>query len=139
MTIKHLLDNDLFFSALTIGHPNYRRARVWLDNAKPGGWGIAVETYLSAMRLLMNPTLMGSSVFTAEKAIAIIEEELTGEHPGRIVFAKEKPAAAIVGRARGHKQVMDFWLVQLARQEGCKLATLDEGTLANWPDVAVRV
>jgi len=82
---------------------------------------------------------VGSSVFTAEKAIAIIEEELTGEHPGRIVFAKEKPAAAIVGRARGHKQVMDFWLVQLARQEGCKLATLDEGTLANWPDVAVRV
>ena len=139
MSIEHLLDNDLFFSALTIGHPNYQRARAWLDNAKPAGWGIAVETYLSVLRLLMNPTLMGSSVCTAESALAAIEMELSGPHPGRLVFAREKPSPAIVGRARGHKQVMDFWLVQLARQEGCKLATLDAGIRANWPDVALRI
>jgi len=32
-----------------------------------------------------------------------------------------------------------YWLVQLARQSGCKLATLDAGTLANWPADTLRI
>jgi len=82
---------------------------------------------------------MGANVQSAGAAIAAIDLELSGPHPGRIVFASEKPSTAIIGRARGHKQVMDFWLVQIARQEGCKLVTLDAGTLANWPDVAMCI
>lgn len=139
MTIKNLLDNDVFFSALASGRPNHKAARSWLDAAKPKGWGIALETYLNAVRLLMNPAVMGAGALTAEKALDAVELEIAGKHPGKIVFAKEKPDRAIMSRARGHKQVMDFWLVQLAKQEKCKLATSDGGILANWPENTVRV
>ena len=84
----------------------------------------------------MNEAVMGANKQTAAAAIAAVELELSGKHPGKIIFASAKPDAAILGRATGHKQVMDYWLVQLARQEGCKLATFDTGTLANWPAIA---
>ena len=118
---------------------SHRRSRAWLDRVKPDGWGVAVETYLSALRLLMNTAIMGRNVRDADAAMDAIERELAGTHPGRVVFSKEKPDRAIFGRVSGHKQVMDFWLVQLAKQEGCSLATNDAGTLANWPGVAVGI
>jgi len=138
-TINILLDNDLFFSALDKGHKHYGIARPWLNRAKVAGWGIAIETYLAAMRLFMNPNVMGVRKYTATNAIALVEQELAGPHPGQIVYASSKPDPAVIGRATGHKQVMDYWLVQLARQEGCKLATLDKGTLANWPSDTLRI
>jgi len=137
MNINILLDNNVFFSALNNGHKNYNRSRAWLNKAKVAGWGIAIETYLCAVRLLMNPAVIGANVQTAADAIAAVEQELSGPHPGRVVFAAAKPDPVVVGRATGHKQVMDYWLVQLARQEGCKLATFDTGTLANWPAIAI--
>jgi predicted nucleic acid-binding protein len=137
--MKHLLDNDIFLAVLISGHPSHQSARAWLDRAKSDGWGIAVETYLAAVRLLMNKAVMGPGVHTAEAAMDAIEKELSGTHPGQVVFSREKPNRAILGRARGHGQVMDFWLVQLAKQEGCRLATNDAGTLANWPGVATGI
>jgi predicted nucleic acid-binding protein len=137
--MKHLVDNDIFFSAIHSGHVSHTRSRAWLDRVKQDGWGVAVETYLAAVRLLMNKTVMGPGVHTVAAAMDAVERELSGPHPGRVVFSKKKPDRAILGRAIGHKQVMDFWLVQLAKQEGCSLATNDAGTLANWPGVAVEI
>ncbi|MDR0352195.1 MAG: VapC toxin family PIN domain ribonuclease [Opitutaceae bacterium] len=137
--MKHLVDSDVFFSAIHAGHVSHRRSRDWLDRVKPDGWGVAVETYLSAMRLLMNTSVMGKNTHTAPAAMDAIERELAGTHPGRVVFSIEKPDRAILGLASGHKQVMDFWLVQLAKQAGCSLATNDAGTLANWPGVTVGI
>lgn len=53
--MRVLLDNDVFFAALVQGHPHHAVSRRWLDQIKPTGWGIASETYLAAVRLLMNP------------------------------------------------------------------------------------
>jgi hypothetical protein len=91
------------------------------------------------MRLLMDTAVMGRNTHDAATAMDAIERELSGAHPGRIVFSKEKPSQTILGRVRGHKQVVDFWFVQLAKQEGCRLATNDAGTLANWPGVAISI
>lgn len=137
--MSHLLDNDVFVAALYRGHVLHPRARAWLDAAKPDGWGIAAETYLAAVRLLMNPAVMGSGAFSAPDALAAVEAELAGPHPGRIVLARSKPRSDLIGRAEGHKQVMDLWLVQIARQAGCKLATHDSALAARWPEHAVRV
>lgn len=134
-----LIDNDVFLAAIASGHPNHNKARAWLDRAKPKGWGVAVETYLAALRLLMNPVIMREFVHTAEQAMNVVDAELGGAYPARLIFSREKPDRDILGRAYGHKQVMDFWLVQLARQEGCKLATIDGGTLANWPQFTTKV
>lgn len=137
--MRHLIDNDVFFAAIYAGHAGHKAARKGLDAVKRQGWGIAVETYLAAMRLLMNAAVMGSGVLSAEQALEAVDGELAGKHPGRVVLAREKPSRDILIAARGHRQVMDYWLVQLARQEGARLLTNDAGTLANWPDDTSRL
>ena len=42
-------------------------------------------------------------------------------------------------RLQGQRQVTDFWLAELARRHGGKLATLDQGLAADQPDVAVLI
>ncbi|RRJ94836.1 VapC toxin family PIN domain ribonuclease [Opitutaceae bacterium TAV4] len=137
--MKYLLDNDAFLAAICLGHPNNKTVRAWLDQAKPSGWGIAVETYLAAVRLMMNPAVMQQHVRKVDQALDAVDAELSGKHPGRIVYASEKPNRTMLAKAQGHKQVMDIWLVQIARQEGCKLATNDAGTLVNWPADTVSI
>ena len=137
--MKILLDNDVFFSALVRSHPSHTLSRRWLDKIKPAGWGIASETYLAAVRLLMNPKVMGSGALTAAAALAAVETELTGPYPGLVVIAPKRPARALLEKATGHRQIMDTWLVQIARDTGYKLATHDAGTLTQWPEQTLRV
>jgi len=135
----YILDTSVFFSAIYEGHSEHKNARSWLDKNRQQGWGITAETYLGTMRLLMNPAFMGGNTRNIAQAIDAIESALVDEHPGRIVFATQKPSRVLFAKAQGHKQVMDIWQVQLARQERCKLATSDTGILADWPDDTVRV
>ncbi|MDR1011604.1 MAG: VapC toxin family PIN domain ribonuclease [Opitutaceae bacterium] len=137
--MKHLLDINVFIAAIYGGHAAHAPARAWLDKIKRQGWGIPVETYLGAMRLLMNPVVMGDNVHGAAQAMDAIDAELGGAHPGRIIFATQKPSRSLPGKAQGHKQVMDLWLIQIAQQERCKLATSDAGMLTGWPDDTVKV
>ena len=137
--MKSLLDNDVFFSALVRSHPSHALSRRWLDKVKPAGWGIASETYLAAVRLLMNPSVMGSGALTAALALAAVETELSGPYPGLVIVAPKRPARALLEKATGHRQIMDTWLVQIARDTGCKLATHDTGMLAQWPEQTLRV
>jgi predicted nucleic acid-binding protein len=137
--MKALLDNDVFFAALVRGHPSHSLSRRWLDKIKPAGWGIASETYLAAVRLLMNPKVMGSGALTATAALTAVETELSGPHPGLVIVAPKRPARALLEKATGHRQIMDTWLVQIARDTGYKLATHDTGILAHWPEQTLRV
>lgn len=137
--MKCLLDNDVFFSALVRSHPAHALSRRWVDKVKPGGWGIASETYLAAVRLLMNPAVMGSGALDAATALSVVETELGGPHPGQVVVAPKRPARSLLDKAKGHRQIMDTWLVQIARDTGHKLATRDAGTLTHWPEHTVRV
>ena len=135
----HILDTSVFLPAIYEGHSEHKNIRTWFDANESQGWGISVETYLSTMRLLMNPSVMGGNIFSIVQAIDAIDAALGGEHSGRIFFATQKPSRALFAKAQGHKQVMDIWQVQIAKQEHCKLATNDAGTLADWPDDTVKV
>jgi predicted nucleic acid-binding protein len=137
--LKYLLDNDVFLASIYAGHEHHRAARKWLDARKAAGWGIAAESYLAAARLLMNPALMGSGAHSAETALLAIQTELEGPHPGRIVLAPRLPDPSMLRSATGHRQIMDIWLVQIARDVGAKLATRDAGALANWPGDTIAV
>lgn len=137
--MHHLLDNDVFFAAIYGKHAQHAAARRWLDQAKPRGWGVAVETYLAAVRLLMNPAVMKSGHLPANRAIEAVETELAGRHPGRIILARRRPDQTMLNQATGHKQVMDFWLAQIASENGCKLATNDAGLALAWPEFVVRI
>lgn len=137
--MRHLLDNDVFFAALYGKHALHPVARRWLDKAKPAGWGIAVETYLAAVRLLMNPAVMKSGHLSAAQAVEAVETELAGRYPGRVVFPAKRPDQSMLRTAAGHRQVMDFWLVQVAAEHGCRLATNDNGLAEVWPEWVKRI
>ena len=137
--MRHILDTNVFLAVIYEGHGGHKDARAWFDENRRQGWGIAVETYLSTVRLLMNPATMGGKARSVEQAFDAIEAALAGAHPGRIIFAAQKPNRALFAGAQGHKQVMDIWLVQLAKQERCKLVTMDAGILAGWPEDTVGI
>ena len=137
--MKYLLDNDVFLAAIYRKHVGHAASRAWLDSAKPSGWGLALETYLAAVRLLMNPAVMGSGALTAREALSAVEAEMAGEHRGKLITSTRKPDRAMIEKATGHRQVMDFWLVQIARDAGAKLATRDVGTLTHWPEFTEKV
>lgn len=135
----YLLDNDVFLAAIYAGHEFHRPARKWLDGRKGHGWGIAAETWLAAVRLLMNPAVMGSGVLSARDAILAVKTELAGPQPGMVVLPRNPPEASRFTQAEGHRQVMDLWLVQIAHEHNAKLVTRDRGSLFNWPDDTVAV
>ena len=138
--MRILLDNDVFLAAIYAGHEAHKSTRRWLDGHKAGGWGIASETLLAATRLLMNPAVMGTHALTATEAVDAIQTELAGKHAGKVVLAPKTPDTPLLSRATGHRQIMDIWLVQIARDTGVRLATRDRGILAHWPahTIAVR-
>jgi len=130
--MKWLLDASVLFPAVYSAHQHHKRARTWLDKAKQDGWGIAVETFLTAVRLQMMPATMKQYPLNVEAALRAVEDELAGPHPGE-VLPGERPMSAFLGRAQGSRQINDFYLVQLAAAHDAKLATLDEGICAEWP------
>ncbi|HKK18513.1 MAG TPA: PIN domain-containing protein [Opitutales bacterium] len=132
--MPYALDNDVFFAALYEGHVAHIDARGWLDANKSMGWAIAMETYLAAMRLLMNPTILGRGILDGALARRAVETELAGAHPGRVLFSGERPKGEMFDRATGHRQVMDFWLIQTARAHGHTLVTRDKALSRAWPD-----
>lgn len=129
-----LLDTNVFFAAIYQGHAAHDLSRAWLDRVKPEGWGIATETFLAAIRLLMNPAILGRQVLSGALAYDVVHTELAGPHPGSLVYARNPPDPALFRQAAGHRQVMDFWLVQIARDHSLKLATRDRGLLNTWPN-----
>jgi len=135
----HLIDNDLFFASIYGGHAHHQLARGWLDQAKPAGWWLATETWLAAMRLLMNPTIMGCSRLDGATAWEIIRLETEGQHPAKILFPDKPPSREFFARATGHRQVMDTWLIQLAKQKDLTLATMDRALNATWPENVMLV
>ena len=129
-----VLDNDVFFAALYEGHVAHGAARKWLDAIKSEGWAIAIETQLAAMRLLMNPTILGKAILNGKSALLVVNTELAGSHPGEVLIAKDRPDPVLFNLATGHRQIMDFWLVQTARDYGCTLMTRDQALNRTWPE-----
>jgi predicted nucleic acid-binding protein len=134
--MKWLVDTNVLYPALDSSHPDHAAMRTWLDKAKPAGWGITVETFLGTIRTLMNPVIMRNNPLKSRDAVGITRREVSGQHPGQIIGGK--PDDKLLEKARGHKQIMDIYLAQVARDNGANLVTLDNGILSAFPKIAVR-
>lgn len=130
--MKWLVDTDVLFAAINTAHDRHAASRKWLESVKADGWGVAVETYLAAVRLLMNAQVMQGHALRATDALKAVRAEFTGPRAGKIVVGGP-PDEDFLRKAGGHKQVMDFYLVQTAAMYKVPLATRDGGTLAAWP------
>lgn len=133
--MKWLVDTDVFFAALNQAHENHEAARNWLDAAKVDGWAVSAETFLAAVRLFMNPQVMKGSPLRVREALRLVRYELS---TGSILIGDE-PQDRYLTKAVGHRQVMDFYLVQIAVTHSLKLATFDGGTRHAWPGASFAV
>ena len=134
--MKWLVDNNILFPAINAAHPDHTAMRAWLNREKKNGWAVTVETFLGVIRKLMNPKIMDNGELKARDAVDAVRRELAGAHPGTIIIGRQ-PDDAILKKAQGHRQIMDFYLVQVARDIGAKLATCDKGIIAAFPSTAV--
>ena len=130
--MKWLVDTDVLFAAINPAHDRHATSRKWLESIKDDGWGVAIETYLAGVRLLMNTQVMKGHALRTGDALKAVRAEFTGPRAGKIVSGGF-PDESFLRRAEGHKQVMDFYLVQTAAVHKVPLATRDGGTLAAWP------
>jgi hypothetical protein len=62
----------------------------------------------------------------------------TGPRRGKVLNGGF-PDESFLRKAEGHKQIMDFYLVQTAAAHGVRLATRDRGTLTAWPQHTIGV
>jgi predicted nucleic acid-binding protein len=131
--MRWLVDTDVLFAAINRAHERHATSRRWLESVKADGWGVAVETYLASVRLLMNVQVMKGHALGAVDALRAVRAEFTGAQAGQIV-AGGNPDDAFLRQAQRHRQIMDFYLVQIAASQRATLATRDRGTLAAWPE-----
>jgi len=134
--MKWLVDNSVLFPAINSAHPDHVDSRAWLNGAKQDGWAVTVETFLGVVRKLMNPATMFGNPMKASTAVDIVCREMAAPHPGQIIIGGS-PDKPLLKTAQGHRQIMDFYLAQVARDAGLKLATRDKGLLAAFPKIAV--
>lgn len=61
-------------------------------------------------------------------------------HPRHVFWAENFSYTGIdPARLTGHRQITDAWLVELARRQGGKLATLDAALSVLWPESAFLI
>ena len=84
--------------------------------------------------LVKNPTIPGRSVLKGETALSVVNTKLAGPDPGEVLFAQNGPDPSLFDGATGHMRIMDFRLIQIARDDGYTLITRDQALNRTWPD-----
>jgi toxin-antitoxin system PIN domain toxin len=135
--MKFLLDANILFGALMEAHPFHSPFRRWLSAHQKAGLGTCAEVRLAYLRLSMNPDVMNQAPLGASEAWESLESFLSGVAP--MLIESTPPREKFVIRAERHRDVQDFYLVQLASDAGCRLATHDARLCRQWPDHTERI
>jgi len=137
-TINCILDNEVFFCAIYKPEPRHSLSRAFLNRIKPSGWGIAIETYLAAIRLLMNPNVTKTNLRTLykERLSTLARETDSGRRNRSLTqvykLAENKEPAFNLIRATDAKiyETMDALLQLLISNEG--RWRHDRGPILQW-------
>jgi uncharacterized protein len=123
MTVA-LLDINVLLALAWPNHMFHLAAHRWFDEIPSRLWATCALTELGFIRLSSNPSFHSETV-TPKEATAELKRLCrdAGHH-----FWPSPTAAdpAIFGRAKGHQQVNDAWLVELTRLHKGVLATFDK-------------
>ncbi len=124
MKTAALLDTNVLLALAWPNHQDHAAAHIWFGKYARTGWATCAFTQLGFIRLSSNPAYTLSSVTPAEASALL--RDLIGHSAHH--FWPSPPAAQteIFARALGHQQVNDAWLVEVARRNRGRLATLDK-------------
>jgi len=134
--MKWLLDNSVFLPLVDTAHKENKAMTAWFLRERASGWAVTSETYLGIARNLMHPVIMQGRQLNARDSIKVARAIINAAPKGKIILGGD-PDDAVLEKAQGHRQIMDFYLVQVARDHNLKLVTRDDGILATFPAIAV--
>ncbi|PHP53476.1 TA system VapC family ribonuclease toxin [Actinomyces ruminis] len=118
-----LLDVNVMLALSLVNHAHHEAASNWFEDVE--SWATCPFTEAAYCRLLLNPRVTGFEIgvpevlsglrtFCAVKGHEFIEDSASLAEP-----------LIQLERMVGHRQVTDFYLVDLAARSGAVLATLD--------------
>jgi predicted nucleic acid-binding protein len=131
-----LLDGNVLVALANVQHGFFERATHWAQSERISGATFALCSITEGTLLRVTPSAPGATEI--ERAWRILRS--IHSRPD-FVFWNEGFSYTEVPNAKliGIKQITDAWLAQLARRNGCKLATFDKGLVSQHPDVAYLV
>lgn len=129
MTPPGLLDVNVLLALAWPTHQHHHAAHQWFHKESNHGWATCALTQLGFVRLSSNPSYSVDAV-TPQDAATLLAR-LTAHKRHR--FWTELPALNASGltHATGHQQVMDAYLVSLARHHKGRVVTFDSRLMAH--------
>lgn len=118
-----LLDVNVLLSLAWPTHQHHQAAHRWFSTDAKRGWATCALTQLAFVRLSSNPAYTADAV--PPQSAAALLARLTSHAHHR--FLGELPPVAVEGlrHTTGHQQVMDAYLVSLARLFEGRVVTFD--------------
>lgn len=128
-----LVDGNILVAYPLSGHGDHVRVTRWFAGLTDR-FATCSVTQGTLLRLHMTLAL-DKSADAAWKALAYLEA-----HPLHEYWSDDLPYREVPHRQiQGYRQVTDAWLIELARRNGGKVATLDTGMVATYPNDAVLI
>ncbi|MDI1311525.1 PIN domain-containing protein [Prosthecobacter sp.] len=128
-----LVDGNILVAYAVDTHFQHQQAVRWFDGLTES-FATCSVTQGTLLRLHMK--------FAADQSAKAAWNSLKGfeAHPAHVYWLDDLPYSKVPYRSiQGHRQVTDAWLVELARRNGGKVATLDQGMTVTYPDTAVLI
>lgn len=115
--MSHLLDVNFLLACAWSSHAKHTAARAWLE--RQSRFTTSPLSELGFIRVCLSPGYRASCA-DAQAALA----DITSRRQAR--FVPDALSAAKLPALTTHAEVTDAYLVELARAQGLKLATLDD-------------
>lgn len=134
-----LLDVGVWLAAVWARHRHHLTVRTWFDKQEQDLLLCRV-TQMSIMRLVTNPSVLGSDALARSSAWEIVDRLRADS---RVVWADEPVHLEPVWRAlsarddASHKLWTDDYLAAFAQAAGIEFATLDRAFAERYPSVHV--
>lgn len=125
-----LMDTNALFAALYETNVHHRSVTQWLTTTER--YASCGMTQIGTFRLLLTPSAMCGKPLEPEEAhVMLTRFTCSAKH----TFVMCLPLSRlIVGQTQGHNAAVDDYLVQIASDAGCRLATLDRALATRWPE-----
>ncbi len=124
-----LLDINGAFAAVNQSHQDHERMTRWLDQQRD--FATCGLTQIGVFRLLLTEAAMSGHPLEADQAHAVLASLV--DDPKHRFVASEPIDPNFVGKTAGQRAAFDDYLVQIAQNATCKLATFDRPLTRRWP------
>ena len=124
----YLLDVNVLLALAWPTHQFHGDAQSWFRKHGRSGWASCAVTQLGFVRLSSNPAFTADAKSPAEcrELLARLIQVSKHRYLDKLPSIGDKSSRDVFGRALGHRQVTDTYLVHICRTLGCRLVTFDQ-------------